>query len=302
LALFALFCQIAKSIISTHIPMNRTAIEQLLQQFEKAARHEGQIEYWSARDLQLLLDYSKWDKFASVLEKAKTSCEQSGEAISDHFLRVGKMVPLGSGSEREIEDYLLTRYACYLLAQNGDPRKEVVAFAQTYFALQTRKQELIEKRMVLEERIRARKRLRASEEELQQLAFQRGVDHDGFSRIKLKGDQALFGGKTSHELKEFHQLPAHRDLEDFLPTITLTAKDLAAQLTHFNINQKNLEGEENIGEEHATNNNEIREMLVRRGAKPEQLPTEDDLKKVERQLKTSDRKLLKKEKKYYGNE
>lgn len=273
--------------------MDKLIIGKLQKSFEDYVHKETEVEYWYARDLQKLLDYNDWRNFYQVIEKAKDACKNIKQAISDHFVDVNKMVDLGSGSKREIEDMLLTRYACYLIAQNGDSRKEVIAFAQSYFALQTRKQELIEQRIELTERIIARKKLTETETELSKLIYERGVDRDGFARIRSKGDWALFGGYNTQDMKQKLDVPANRPLAEFLPTITIKAKDLATEITNFNVKKEDLQGEPKITDEHVKNNKDIREVLGKSGIKPEELPPAEDIKKLERRLKQEDKKLIK---------
>jgi DNA-damage-inducible protein D len=247
--------------------------------------------------LQQVLGYTKWDNFYKVIAKAKTACESSGVGTSDHFADVGKMVQLGSGSARGIEDIALTRYACYLIAQNGDAAKPSIAFAQTYFALQTRKQELVEQRLLDVERVAAREKLSKSEKKLSGILFERGVDSTGFAIIKSKGDQALFGGFTTTEMKRNLNVPTTKPLADFLPTLTIKAKDFANELTSHNVAEKDLKGEQQITKEHIDNNKAVRNILLQRGVKPETLIANEDVKKVERRLESESKKIAKEGKK-----
>ncbi|MFH1847448.1 MAG: DNA damage-inducible protein D [Candidatus Omnitrophota bacterium] len=273
--------------------MKKGIMVQLNKTFEEAAYTQNGVEYWMARDLQKLLDYSEWRNFLQVIEKAKTACFNSKQNVSDHFVDVNKMVKLGSGSEREVEDMMLTRYACYLFAQNGDPRKEQIAFAQSYFAIQTRRQELLEERIALVERLRAREKLADTELELSGIVYERGVDGKGFARLRSKGDQALFGGYTTLEMKKKLVIPETRPLADFLPTITIKAKDLAAEITGFNTKKNNLRGEPAITGEHVTNNKDVRDLLGKSGIKPEALPPEEDIKKLQRRINSEGKKIAK---------
>lgn len=261
--------------------------------FDEIRHEENGVEFWYARELMHLLDYSKWQNFENVLSKAKVACVNNGIVVEDHFADASKMVTLGSGANREVEDYMLTRYACYLIAENGDPRKEQIAFAQSYFAVQTRKQELIEERISYIERTEARGKLRESEKRLSQNIYERGVDDAGFGRIRSKWDQALFGGFTTKQMKERLGVQGKRPLADFLPTLTIAAKNLATEMTNYNVEEKDLQGETAITVEHVENNTSVRDMLEQRGIKPENLPASEDIKKLERRVKREEKKLAK---------
>ncbi len=273
--------------------MKKEFITELFLKFEQACYDYKGIECWSARELQEIFGYADWRNFLKVIDKAKSACTNAGEELKYHFVYVNKMVQLGSGSVREINDIALTRYACYLIAQNGDAAKESIAFAQTYFAVQTRKQEIIEQRLLDVARVAARDKLSRSEKKLSGIIYERGVDEKGFAIIRSKGDQALFGGFSTNDMKRKLTVPAGRPLADFLPTLTIKAKDFAAELTSHNVIEKGLHGETSIGKEHIENNTAVRKMLKERGVKPEALPAAEDVKKVQRRLDGEEKKLLK---------
>ena len=273
--------------------MKQETIITLTDTFESHAQEtEDGVEFWLARVLQHLLGYSEWRNFSTAISRAKTACEVSRHGIPDHFVDVNKMVDLGSGSQREIDDIMLTRYACYLIAQNGDPRKEEIAFAQTYFAMQTRKAELIEKRLLEAERISARKKLTETEKELSAVIYEQTGGNKNFGIIRSKGDQALFGQTTS-QMKSRWKVPSSRPLADFAPTIILKAKDFATEITIHNAREHRMDTEREISHEHITNNDAVRNTLLQRGIRPEQLPPAEDLKKVERRLVSEEKKSLK---------
>jgi DNA-damage-inducible protein D len=273
--------------------MESDVIRTLTGTFEGHAQQtEGGVEFWLARDLQHLLGYTKWSNFLNVLGRAKTACEVSGHEIGDHFAGVGKMVDLGSGSQREIDDVMLTRYACYLVAQNGDPKKPEIAFAQTYFAIQTRRAEVIEQRMLETERVSARKKLTATEKELSSVIYEQTGGNESFAIIRSKGDEALFS-KNTREMKALWKVPMKRPLADFAPTIVLKAKDFAAEITIHNAREHTMGTEAAITKEHVTNNRAVRNVLLNRGIRPESLPPAEDVKKVERRLTSEEKKSLK---------
>ncbi len=273
--------------------MKNDLIHQMTDSFEGHAQEtENGVEYWLARDLQHLLGYKEWRNFLNVTNKGKTACEVSGHAIADHFVDINKMVILGSSSQREIDDIMLTRYACYLITQNGDPSKQQIAFAQTYFAMQTRKAELIEQRLLEAERVSARKKLSATEKELSAVIYEQTGGNQNFALIRSKGDQALFG-KTTRAMKAQWRVPANRPLADFAPTIILKAKDFATEITIHNAHEQNMTSELQISHEHVTNNQAVRETLLTRGIRPENLPPAEDVKKVERRLVSAGKKVIK---------
>ena len=273
--------------------MKKELIEQLFVSFEDIKQEQAGVEYWSARELQGLLGYTKWENFEKAIKRAQGATKNSNYDINDHFLEVRKMVDLGSGSQREVLDYNLTRYACYLIAQNGDSSKSQVAFAQTYFAVQTSKQEIIEQRLLDIERVEAREKLSQTEKKLSGVLYERGVDGQGFAVIRAQGDQALFGGNSTTDMKQRLKVPASRPLADFLPTLTIKAKDFAAELTRHNVISKDLRGQPKISGEHVANNKAVRKILGERGVKPELLPPDPDVKKVQRKLASEEKRALK---------
>ena len=273
--------------------MKKELIVRLHKSFEEAAHHQDGVEFWYARELQLLLGYAEWRNFATVVDKAKIACAKAGQTLEDHFVGVNKMVGIGSGTSREIDDLALTRYACYLIAQNGNPRKDEIAFAMNYFAVQTRKQELIEQRIEELERLHAREKLTLSQTALSGVMYERGIDNQGFARVLSKGDAALFGGRTTQDMKSRLGIPAGHPLADFLPTLTIKAKDFANEVTNTQIKDQDLSGETDIFREHVRSNQDVRKILTDRNIRPEALPPAEDLKKVERRLKSEEKKLPK---------
>ncbi len=273
--------------------MKTEQIHSLTTDFEGHAQQtEAGTEYWLARDVQHLLGYTEWRNFLAIVSKAKTACESSGHAVDHHFVDVNKMIQLPKGAEREVPDTMLTRFACYLVAQNGDPSKQQVAFAQTYFAIQTRRAELIEQRLLETERLSARRKLSTTEKELSDVIYEQTGGNQDFALIRSKGDHALFG-KSTQAMKAHWKVPDSRPLADFAPTIILKAKDFAAEITIYNARENKMATERAISSEHITNNEAVRRTLIERGIRPETLPAAEDLKKVERRLLSEDKKSLK---------
>lgn len=253
----------------------KTSFDDIAQYIE--GDNQEQVEVWFARDLMPVLGYARWENFQTAIGRAIDSCKSQNINIDDHFREVTKTIPMPKGASKDIKDYMLTRYACYLIAMNGDPKKEEIAFAQSYFAVQTRKVELIEERINLLSRLETRDRLRASEKQLSQNIFERGVDDRGYGRIRSKGDTALFGGHTTEDMKQRLGIKSTRPFADFLPTLTIAAKNLATEMTNYNVDQKDLQGEASITTEHVQNNRTVRQMLGQRGIQPENLPPAEDI-------------------------
>lgn len=275
--------------------MDKSVIADLHNRFENAAHHHDGVTYWFAREIQPLLEYERWENFEKAIDRAKIACSTADQLVENHFREVTKKVDLGLGSTRQISDYMLTRYACYLIAQNGDPKKEPIAFAQSYFALQTRKQELLEEHLQLAERLQARSKLTETEKQLSSTLYQHGVDDRGFAIIRSRGDNALFGGYNTTAMKKRLGVGSGRALADFLPTVTLKAKEFAAALTDFNVRKRSLSGVNQIGDEHVRNNLDVRDVMAKSNIRPEDLPPEEDIKKLERRVKTQETKLLRSE-------
>lgn len=272
--------------------MKKEQIQLLFEQFENAVYEFKGIECWSARELQVILGYSEWRNFVKVIEKAKDACGNSGVKITDQFVDVNKLIDIAKGAQRQIDDIVLSRYACYLIAQNGDAAKVEIAFAQTYFAVQTRKQEIIESRLLDVERVLAREKLSQAEKNFSTIIYERGVDEKGFALIRSQGDKALFGGLTTLEMKRKLGIDERKPLADFLPTLTIKAKDFAVELTGHNVIEKDLKGVNPIENEHVDNNTAVRKMLLDRGVSPEFLPPAEDTNKVKRRLKSEEKKIL----------
>jgi DNA-damage-inducible protein D len=258
-------------------------------------RHQNGVEFWYARELYPILGYSRWENFETALNRSKDACKTTGGSVEDHFREVTKMVNIGSDAQRETQDIKLTRYACYLVTLNGDPRKEEIAFAQAYFVTQTRKIEILQKHMGELERIDAREKLKITEKEFSNMGFSRGVDSKGIAEIRAKGDEALFGGKTTDEMKHRLGVSSKKPLADYLPNVTLKAKDLAAAITIEKTRQNNLYGKSEIREEHINSNTNVRGALTKTGIYPESLPASEDIKKIEAKHRKEMKALQKKQ-------
>ena len=273
--------------------MKKEFIQELFRKFEEACYDLDGLECWSARELMSIFNYSEWRAFSVLIQKASDACKGSGEKVEDHFVVYHKMVELGSRAKRKIEDVALTRYACYLVAQNGNSTKKEIAFAQTYFAVQTRKQELIERRLLDVARINAREKLSKSEKKLSGIIYERGIDNRSFALIRSEGDKALLGGRATKLMKQKLGVPSNRPIADFLPTLIIKAKDFATELTSHNVIDKDLKGDKAITKEHVDNNTAVRNILLKRGVKPEHLPPAEDVKKVQRRIESTEKEILK---------
>lgn len=278
--------------------MKLEVINRYVEDFNQFIYETQGLEFWFARDLSSLLGYTKWNNFLNVIEKAKIACAKSGVIVNDNFSETFRLINMPNGGEKIVEDMFLTRYACYLVAQNGDSSKESVAFAMSYFAIQTRKQELLEKRISELERLQIREKLSGSEKIFSGLIYERGIDSQGFAIIKSKGDKALFGGYNTNEMKKRLKIPNNRSLADFLPSITIKAKDFANEITIFNVKKdgvvKNIHG---ISQDHEQNNRDVRNLLLQKGIAPESLPVEEDVKKLQRKFKSDEKIITKNAKK-----
>lgn len=283
--------------------MEKETFNKLNKSFEKTVHETDGVEFWLARELQELLGYYEWRNFIGVIEKAKIACKNAAQEEGDHFVEVNKTIKMPKGASKFIGDIMLTRYACYLIAQNGDPHKDEIAFAMSYFAIQTRKQELLEKRITELERLQIREKLSYSEKMLSGMIFEKGADGQGFAMIKSKGDQALFGGHNTSDMKKRLGVPNKRSLADFLPTITIKAKDFANEITIFNLKKDSLaKSVDAISLDHEQNNRDVRKLLLQKGIRPEDLPAEEDVKKLQRKLKSDDKLIVKNTKKLKSKE
>lgn len=257
------------------------ALIQIQQNLDGIKKIEQDLEYWSARDLMLVLGYETWRQFSETILRAKHACKNAAQSVQNHFVDAGKMVQTGSRAQRKIEDILLTRFACYLVAQNGDPRKPQIALAQTYFATQTRKQELLEQREVEDKRLEARVKLKYTEEKIESTVYERGITtHIEFAVFKDKHIRALYGGISTKELKNKRGIPLGRPLADFDSDVELKAKDFSLAMTDHNIKHKNIRGSYHMTEEVVKNSKATRQTLLSRDIIPEMLKPQEDIKKI----------------------
>lgn len=257
---------------------------------------ENGVEYWLARELQPVLEYSQWRRFSETVERAKEACKNSEQNIQDHFADVGKMVSLGSGSERKIDDIKLSRYACYLIVMNGDPRKEVIALGQTYFAVKTRQQELSENYNELSEeqkRLAIRKEMKEHNKSLAEAAQMAGIEKQrDYAVFQNKGYQGLYGGLGAKQIHERKGLKKSEQILDFMGSTELAANLFRATQTDEKLRRENIQGKEEAGKTHYEVGKKVRQTIAELGGTmPEDLPTpKKSIKKIENEQKKLEKK------------